>query len=693
MNTENTLEVPIEGMDCAECARHVQGALASLPGVVKVDVYLASEKAVLELERPGIDMGAIRRAVSEAGYAVPESRESETDWQPEAGLITRVRRLTAVLFVSVLLIVIIGEYLGFFDLLMEVVPFWVGLLLVLGAGFPIFRKVVRSVRHRQVTAHTLMTLGVLAALIAGQWVTALLVVFFMRIGDYVESYTAEQTRRALRELARLAPQTARVIRGKEEVEIPVSAIRVGDVIVVRPGEKIAVDGDVISGHATVDQATITGEAMPIEVGPGATVYAATIASTGSIRVLARYVGSDTTFGQILKLVEEAEANKGEVQRFADKFTAYYLPIVAGIALLTFIIRRDPMATVAVLVVACSCSIALATPIAMLASIGSAAKKGLMIKGGKYIELLDKVDVLLIDKTGTLTLGQPQISEIIPLNGLDEDDLLMLAASAEKYSEHPLAEAVRNAAADRGLSIIEPSNFKAVPGMGIRADVNGVTVTVGNRQFVRAQNVPEAVAPETQGKTLLFVAEDDAIGGILTISDTLRDEVPEALDKVQKMGIHRIELLTGDNERSAAALAGQLGLEYQAELMPEDKIAIVQSYQRQGHMVLMVGDGVNDAPALAQADVGVAMGVAGSDVALEAAHVALMRDDWRLVPELLKISQRTMGVVRLNLGFTAVYNVLGLTLAAAGILPPVLAAAAQSLPDLGILANSARLLRD
>ncbi|KPK11858.1 MAG: ATPase P, partial [Anaerolineae bacterium SG8_19] len=439
MNTENTLEVPIEGMDCAECARHVQGALASLPGVVKVDVYLASEKAVLELERPGIDMGAIRRAVSEAGYAVPESRESETDWQPEAGLITRVRRLTAVLFVSVLLIVIIGEYLGFFDLLMEVVPFWVGLLLVLGAGFPIFRKVVRSVRHRQVTAHTLMTLGVLAALIAGQWVTALLVVFFMRIGDYVESYTAEQTRRALRELARLAPQTARVIRGKEEVEIPVSAIRVGDVIVVRPGEKIAVDGDVISGHATVDQATITGEAMPIEVGPGATVYAATIASTGSIRVQARYVGSDTTFGRILKLVEEAEANKGEVQRFADKFTAYYLPIVAGIALLTFIIRRDPMATVAVLVVACSCSIALATPIAMLASIGSAAKKGLMIKGGKYIELLDKVDVLLIDKTGTLTLGRPQISEIIPLNGLDEDDLLMLAASAEKYSEHPLAE--------------------------------------------------------------------------------------------------------------------------------------------------------------------------------------------------------------------------------------------------------------
>ena len=254
MNTERTLEIPIEGMDCAECTRHVQGALASLPGVVKVDVYLASEKAVLELGRPGIDMGDVRRAVSEAGYEVPEIREGETDWEPEAGLITRVRRLTAVLFVSVLLIVIAGEYLGFFDLLMEFVPFWVGLLLVLGAGFPIFRKVIRSARHRQVTAHMLMSLGVLAALIAGQWVTALLVVFFMRIGDFVEGYTAEQTRRALRELARLAPQTARVIRGNEEVEIPVAQIRVGDVIVVRPGEKIAVDGDVISGHSTVDQA-------------------------------------------------------------------------------------------------------------------------------------------------------------------------------------------------------------------------------------------------------------------------------------------------------------------------------------------------------------------------------------------------------------------------------------------------------
>lgn len=693
MDTKRTLEVPIDGMDCAECARHVQEALASLPGVDNVEVFLASEKAVLDLEQPDIDMGAVRQAVSEAGYEVPETRGGEPDWEPEVGLINRVRRLTAGLFVTVLLVVIAGEYLGFFDLLMEYVPFWVGLLLVLVAGLPIFRNVLRSALHRQITAHMLMSLGVLAALVAGQWVTALIVVFFMRIGDYVEGYTVEQTRRALRELTRLAPQTARVIKGDEEVEIPVDELNIGDIVVVRPGEQIAVDGEVVSGQATVDQATITGEAMPVEVGPGSTVYAATIASAGSLRVQASHIGSDTTFGRILKLVEEAEANKGDVQRFADKFTAYYLPVVAGIALLTFIIRQDPMATVAVLVVACSCSIALATPIAILASVGSAAKKGLMIKGGKYIELLDKVDVLLIDKTGTLTLGQPQISKIIPLNGLNEDDLLMLAASAEKYSEHPLAEAVRNAAASRGLSIVEPSSFEALPGMGIKADVNGATITVGNRQLVKTHGDPEVDAIGLQGKTLLYVAEGDEIHGILAVSDTLRAEVPEALDKVRNFGIKRIELLTGDNEPSAAVLAKQLGLEYQAELMPEDKIGIVKSYQNRGYKVLMVGDGVNDAPALAQADVGVAMGVAGSDVALEAAHVGLMRDDWQLVPELFQISHRTMGVVRLNLGFTAVYNLLGLTLAAVGLLPPVLAAAAQSLPDLGILANSARLLRD
>jgi Cd2+/Zn2+-exporting ATPase/Cu+-exporting ATPase len=569
----------------------------------------------------------------------------------------------------------------------------VGLALVVVSGWPVFRNVARAALKRQVTSHTLMTLGVLAALVVGQWATAAVVVFFMRVGDTAESFTTERARRAVKDLTAMAPQTARVERGGAEVELPISEVRVGETVVVRPGEKIPVDGEVVAGQATVDQATITGEAMPVEAGPGAKVFAATIARLGSLRIRALHVGADTTFGRVVKLVEQAEAHRASVQRFADKFTAYYLPIVAGIAVLTFLIRRDPLATAAVLVVACSCSIALATPIAMLASIGAGAKRGLLIKGGKYLESLARADVLLIDKTGTLTLGQPQVTDVVPLNGMIESDILSLAASAERYSEHPLAGAVRAAARERNLPLSEPHDFEAIPGMGVRAGVNGSVIVVGNRRMVPAAAfLPLATELEAQGKTLLFVTRDNQPVGVLASADTLRPEVPAALNAVRGLGVRHIELLTGDHERSAAALADRLGVPYRAGLLPEDKIAIVKDYQAKGHIVVMVGDGVNDAPALAQADIGIAMGAAGTDIALEAAHVALMREDWTLVPDVFRIARRTMNVVKGNLIFTAIYNLAGLTLAAAGILPPILAAAAQSLPDLGILANSSRLLR-
>jgi Cd2+/Zn2+-exporting ATPase/Cu+-exporting ATPase len=534
----------------------------------------------------------------------------------------------------------------------------------------------------------------------GEWATAAVVVFLMRVGDYAERFTTERARRAVRDLTGMAPQRARVERDGGEYRVPITEVEVGETVVVRPGEKIPVDGDVIAGHATVDQAAITGESMPVEVGPGAQVYAATLAHQGGLRVQARHIGPDSTFGRVIRMVEEAETHRADVQRVADKFAAYYLPVVAGIAALTLIIRRDPLATAAVLVVACSCAFALATPIAMLASIGAGAKRGLLIKGGKYLESLDRADVLLIDKTGTLTLGRPQITDVITLNGASEETLLTLAASAERYSEHPLAEAVRAAAKGRGLSLEDPVDFEAVPGQGVQARVNGVSVAVGSPRIITAASSPSAVSKlETQGKTPLFVAFDGELMGILAAADTPRSEVPAALEAVRELGVSHIELLTGDNERATEAfVTGAFGrttlsdLRYRAGLLPEDKINIVREYQASGHTVVMVGDGVNDAPALAQADVGIAMGAAGSDVAVEAAHVALMREDWTLVPEVFRIAQRTMRVVRLNIGFTAVYNVIGLTLAALGYLPPILAAAAQSIPDLGILANSSRLLR-
>lgn len=704
------VEVPIAGMDCAECTVHVQRAIAALPGVESAEVLLASEKAVVRLDLARVGLPEIRKAVEGAGYSIPLTTPSDPQPPSVRDFTNRIVTLLAIVFGAVLFVVVIGEWFGLFEQLTERLPFVLGLAIVLVSGYPIFRNVIRAALRRQVTSHTLMTLGVLAALAVGQWATAAVVVFFMRVGDYAENFTTERARRAVRNLTALAPQTARVERQGEEIQVTIDQVNVGETVIVRPGEKIPVDGKVLAGHATLDQSTITGEAMPVEVGVGGNVLAATIAQSGSLRVRVTHVGADTTFGRVIKLVEEAEAHRAEVQRFADKFTAYYLPIVAGFAALTFLIRRDPLATAAVLVVACSCSIALATPIAMLASVGAAAKRGVLIKGGKYLEALARADVLLIDKTGTLTLGRPQITDIIPFNGYAESELLALAASAERYSEHPLAEAVRTAARERKLRLEEPHAFESIPGMGVRAQVNGKTIIVGNRRMIPIEKDAirrRSIELEGQGKTLLFVAIQaehpetqarvpwsmgDQLEGILAAADTLRPEVPAALAAVRALGVRQIELLTGDNERTSAALAEGLGIQYRANLMPEDKIAIVKDYQSKGHNVVMVGDGVNDAPALAQANVGIAMGVAGTDVAIEAAHIALMRDDWMLVPQVFQIARRTMRVVKTNLTFTGLYNLVGLSLAAMGFLPPIFAAAAQSLPDLGILANSSRLLR-
>ncbi len=680
-------------MDCAECVQHVQHAIAELPGVESVSVLLASEKAIVRLDPARVDLPDIRRAVEAAGYSLRETAVPAQAAKTLRDFTRPVLTLFGIVFGAVLFIVVVGEWLGLFERLTERVPFVVGLLLVVAAGWPVFRSVLRAALQRQVTSHTLMTLGVLAALAIGQWATAAVVVFFMRAGDYAENFTTERARRAVKDLTAMAPQTARVEREGAEREVPVAEVQVGEVVVVRPGEAIPVDGEVIAGHATVDQAAITGESMPVEAGPGAKVFAATLARLGSLRLRARHVGVDTTFGRAVRMVEEAEAHRADVQRVADKFSAYYLPVVAGIAALTLLIRRDPLATAAVLVVACSCSIALATPIAMLASIGAGAKRGLLIKGGKYLEALAQADVLLLDKTGTLTLGRPQITDVIPLNGHSASRLLSLAASAERYSEHPLAEAVRAAASSEGISLSEPQAFEAIPGLGVRATVDGSLIELGNDRMIPAAiGLPSAAKLESQGKTVLFLALDGELSGVLAAADTLRSEVPAALTDVRLLGVRQIELLTGDNERTAAALADRLGVRFRANLLPEDKIAVVTEYQAQGHTVVMVGDGVNDAPALAQANVGIAMGAAGTDIAIEAAHIALMREDWTLVPEVIHIARRTMRVVKLNLIFTALYNLAGLSLAAFGFLPPILAAAAQSLPDLGILANSSRLLR-
>ena len=693
MNQTQTIEIPIAGMDCTECTQHVQHAISGLSGVHKVDVFLSSEKAIIQLNPTLVKLTDIRAAVKDAGYSVPDQHgETQT---PNAALGEFSRRMFTALglaFGAIILLVVAGEWLGLLDNLTRIIPFPIGVILVLIGGSPIFFNVIRATLKRQVISHTLMSIGAFAALFVGEWTTAMVVVFFMHIGSYTEKLTAEGARRAVKDLTAMAPQTARVEHNSEEIDTPIADVRTGDIVVVRPGEKIAVDGEVISGQGAVDQSSVTGESMPMEAGIGSHVNAATILKQGTLKVRTQAVGAESTFGRVIKMVEEAEVHRADVQQFADKFSTYYLPVVMSIAALTFLFSRNPLATAAVLLVACSCTIALATPIAMLATIGANAKHGVLIKGGKYLEMLARADVLLIDKTGTLTLGKPIVTDVIALNGMDENSLLSYAASADRYSEHPLADALRRSAHERDLLIHDVTDFESLAGMGVRANINGAIITVGKQSLLKTFTPPsQARILEAQGKTVLFVSKDGELAGLIAASDTLRSEVPDALQAAKQLGIKKIELLTGDNEQAAASVGNALGISYRAGLLPEDKIRIVQEYQSQGHIVVMVGDGINDAPALAQANIGIAM-KAGTAIAIEAAHITLMHEDWNLIPHVLATAKRTMRVVKGNLGFTAAYNIIGLTLAAFGFLPPMLAAALQSIPDLGILGNSARLLR-
>ena len=694
--SNKNIELSIKGMDCAGCARAVKEAIESVDGVKKAEVLLSSEKALIETEeKPGISNEIIKE-IKNAGYDV----DSDINQSSEDGTSDSLNRtaqkilnLFGLVFGAVLFVVVAGEWLGLFKTLTANIPFWVGAILVLLMGYTVFKKVVMAALRGRVIAHALMAVGALAALIAGEWVTSAIVVFFMRTGDYIEGFTTEKARSALRSLTNFAPKTATLISDGMEEEVPVDQVKTGDKVLVRPGGLIPVDGHVIEGSATVDQSAITGESMPVDVSSGSKVYAATIAQGGRLIVETSAAGKDSTFGKIIRMVEEAEANRGDVQRYADKFSAWYLPVVLIIAILTYLFRQDVMSTVAVLVVACSCAFALATPVALLATIGSAAKSGLLIKGGKYIEKLAVADVLLIDKTGTLTFGQPEISDIVPVNGISRGELLQLAASAEQFSEHPLARAVVNKADELNLVLNKPDHFESITGSGVKAFLGKHIITVTNKRDSESRFDEEQLSSfEKEGKTVMIVLRDDEPAGILTARDRERSEVQASIKKIRNSGISTVELLTGDNQLVAKELADKLSIDYRAELLPEEKIEIVKQYQSRGHTVIMIGDGVNDAPALAQADVGIAMGATGTDVAIETAHITLMRDDWMLVPNLLMMSKKTMRVIKGNFGFTGLYNLAGLTLAAFGFLPPVLAAAAQSLPDIGIMFNSSRLLK-
>jgi Cu+-exporting ATPase len=694
----------IQGMDCAECALHTEEAVRGLQGVREARVYLGAERLDVVYDPDLTDTDQIARAVERAGYRVADESKDAGEGHG-SDLAERLTGLFVAAVVLVILAVTVGERLGLLEAALTRIPSWAAIAAILVGGYPIFRNVVLALRQGQVTAHALMTLGMIGALTIGAYSAAVVIVFFMRVSDYLEGLTTDRSRQAIRALMRLAPETAQRLRDADEKErdvaveeVAVEALRPGDRVVVRPGEQVPADGRVEKGTAAVDQSPITGESMPVDKEPGSEVFAGTIVYGGALTVHVTRAGADTTLGRVIQLVEEAEANKAPVQRVADRFTAWYIPVVVAAAGVTYLLGRSLTAAISVLLVSCACAIALATPTAVIAAVGQAARRGILIKGGRYLELLARVDTVLMDKTGTLTFGRPMVTNVAAFDGSTEDEVMRLAATAERLSEHPVAAAVHQAARERELDARPADEFEARAGMGVRARSNGSRLLVGSRRLLESEGLPlppdaEARAEtwEEDGKTAFFVAVGERIVGLLAVADEPRPEVPEALATLRKLGIRRLLLLTGDNARTARAEASRLGVEYRAELLPEDKIAVVNELQSQGHTVLMVGDGVNDAPALAQADVGVAMGVAGTDAALEAADVALMQDDWRALPEAIQAGRRTFRVIQQNLGLGVLYNVAGIALAAVGILSPVAAAAGQSFPDLLIMLSSARLL--
>jgi heavy metal translocating P-type ATPase len=570
----------------------------------------------------------------------------------------------------------------------------VDILAVLGVligGYPIFKEATADLLERRMTMELSMTIALVAASAIGEFFTALLITVFVLIAEILEGMTVGRGRRAIRELLDLLPQTAEVRSGGQVASRDLSELAVGDVVLVRPGARIPVDGLVASGHSFVDQSTITGESMPVEKIAGTLVFAGTINQSGVLEIRAEKIGRDTAFGRIIEAVERAERSRAPVQRMADRFAGYLVYFALGCAALTFLITHNARSTISVIVVAGACGIAAGTPLAILGGIGRAARKGAIIKGGLYLEVLSTVDTVVLDKTGTLTLGTPEIFDVHVYNGYRPADVVRIAATAERFSEHPLAKAIVKRASDWSLMVGEPVAFQYTPGMGIVCEVEGHRTLVGTRALLEQDGlkIPVDESASEQYSEVMVATRGQVLGSI-KIADILRSEATAAVAEMRKLGLRTI-LLTGDRKEIADATAKELGVdEVQSELLPDQKVARVRELRAKSRVVAMVGDGVNDAPALMESNVGVAMG-SGTDVARESASVVLLGNDLLRFTEVLKIARRCRAIIRANFIGTLAVDTVGVGLAAFGLLNPVLAALIHVTSELLFILNSARLL--
>ena len=585
------------------------------------------------------------------------------------------------------------------------------------AGFRIYKGAYLSLRNRKINMDVLVTAGVLAGWIYG----ALNVVFlstaeagsgyleiaigilaFVLLGKYIEELIRRRSAASIRKLLELQPTMARVVKDGKEVEVPIDEVQTGDTIIVKPGEKIPIDGKVIAGYSSVDEKLLTGESIPVEKNVGSEVIGATINKTGLLTIQATRVGDQTALSQIVHLVEEAQASSAPVQKFADRVVGWFVPMIFTVAAISFSywyftsgFTTAFLVLLAVLLIACPCALGIATPTAILAGVGKGAEYGVLLRSGEYIEKARKLSTVVFDKTGTLTKGEPSVTDIKTYNSYTEQDVLQYAGAAEKGSEHPLAEAILNMAEKLKVTIPKADSFEALPGRGVQCTVGGKRVLLGNRKLMQEQNVPiseleaDHSALETQGKTVMILAVDGVVAGLIAAMDTVKENAAEAIEQLKGMNLE-VVMLTGDNERTAKAIAQQLGItRVIANVLPWQKVDTIKQLQGEGKVVAMVGDGINDAPALAQADIGIAIG-SGTDIAKETGGIVLIRDDLRDVALGVELSKRTMRKINTNLFWAFAYNVVMIPIAALGLLNPMYAAGAMAISSLTVVSNSALL---
>lgn len=736
----------IEGMTCSSCAQTIEKATQKLAGVNNSAVNLATEKMTVQYDPTVLNVSDITKAIADAGYEAHEEVDSaatvDLDREKKQQHIKDVWRrfIMSAIFAIPLLYIAMGHMVGLplpevIDPMMHPVAFSLTQLVltlpVMYYGRSFFAIGFKALFKGHPNMDSLVALGTSAAFVYSLYGTymiyvgdtsfalalyyesAAVILTLITLGKYFEAVSKGKTSEAIKKLMGLTPKTARVLRSNQEIEIAIDEVQVNDIIVVRPGEKLPVDGTVMEGNTSIDESMLTGESMPIEKKPGDKVIGASMNKTGSFHYQATKVGKDTALSQIIKLVEDAQGSKAPIAKLADQISGVFVPIVIVLAILSglawFLLGQESWIfaltiMISVLVIACPCALGLATPTAIMVGTGKGAENGVLIKSGGALETTHKIETIVFDKTGTITEGKPKVTDIVTKKGLSESDLLILAASAEKGSEHPLGEAIVNEAKERSLVFVKTDSFNAIPGLGIEVTIDGQHLLLGNKKLMDESHISledlAVISDELagQGKTPMYIAKDGGIAGIIAVADTVKKNSLKAIEKLHEMGIE-VAMITGDNKRTAEAIAKQVGIDrVLSEVLPEDKANEVKKLQAEGKKVAMVGDGINDAPALAQADIGIAIG-SGTDVAIESADIVLMRSDLMDVSTAVELSRATIKNIKENLFWAFAYNILGIPVAmgllhvfGGPLLNPMIAAAAMSFSSVSVLINALRLKR-